>query len=223
MIIADQQPVSVTIIGVTILIGLAVGALYLFRGYEYLANRSLRQKLEDFTNHPDPQTGVVILKYHTYHGFLAWFTQSTIHVALPPDEARVLLGRLLRYNLTWGLVTPGVIFILPLAILNYFAQLRSIAAQEATGGLSEIIMEPADIEPADMPVDPADVNIVEYPSMFHRIFGWIAAGLCVLFGITIFVSLVNGEFEAAIGGVIITVLFGLVARDWLDLRKTKSE
>ena len=78
----------------------------------------------------------MILTYHTYHGFIAWFTQTPHQVALPPDDARKLLGRLLRFNLMWGLVTYGALFIPPLAILNYFAQRRSIAKQAAHGDVA---------------------------------------------------------------------------------------
>ena len=102
VILADQIPVVAIVISVAILVGLVVGAVFLFRGYERLARQSLERKYGDLVIHPDPQPGDVILTYHTYHGFIAWFTQTPHHVALPPEDARRLLGRLLRFNLMWA-------------------------------------------------------------------------------------------------------------------------
>lgn len=218
MILANQPPVYIFLIGIGLLIGLVVGALYFFRGYEYFAGRALVRKYADLEVHTDPQPGDVILSYHTYHGFIAWFTQTPHQVALPPAEARKLLGRLLRFNLSWGLVTPGAIFIPALVILNYYEQRRSIAAQEAAGGLSASSFQPADASIEGGP-DTAENTNTESPSSFRQLVGWIAAGLCVLFGIVTVVSLFNDDFEALFGGVVITGLLGWVARDWIGQPK----
>lgn len=222
MIFADQTPVPIIIIEIVILICLGVGALYFFRGYEHFARRSLKRRYNDLEIHSDPQPEDVILSYHTYHGFLAWFTQTPHHVALPPKDARKLLGRLLRFNLMWSLVTLGAIFIPPLAILNYFAQRRSITAQEANNGLSASITEPTDT-PLDSSHNTVDIATAKSPSLFHQFFGWIMVGLCILFGIVVFMCLVNGEFDTAIGGVVITAGLGWIARDWLSKGKTNTE
>ena len=221
MILADQTTVLAIVVGIAILIGLGVGALYLLRGYEHLARRSLERKYADLAVHPEPQPGDVVLTYHTYHGLIAWFTQTPHHVALSPEDARRLLGRLLRFNLTWGLVTYGALFIPPLAILNYFAQRRSIAAQQATGGLPASIIRPADAADFETP-DTAEPEIAKSPSSFHRFVGWISAGLCVIFSVSVLACTVTGVFEGAIGGVMVTALFGWVARDWLGNRKIKA-
>ncbi len=221
MILADQTPALTIVVGITILIGLGIGALYLFRGYEHLARRSLERKYADLAVHPEPQAGDVVLIYHTYHGLVAWFTLTPHHVALPPEDARELLSRLLRFNLTWGLVTYGALFIPPLAILNYFAQRRSIAAQQATGGVPPSINRRADAVVCEFPAA-ADPEIATSPSAFHRFVGWIAAGLCVIFGISVLVCVVTGEFESAIGGVMVTALLGWLARDWRGNRKIKG-
>lgn len=134
-ILAEQSPPLVIAIAVAFVIVLGVFALGLFRAYEFLARRSLERRYADLKIHADPQAGDVILSYVTYHGFIAWFSQTPHHVALPPDDARKLLGRLLRFNLTWGLVTYGCLFILPLALLNYITQRRSIGKQQAAGGI----------------------------------------------------------------------------------------
>jgi hypothetical protein len=116
---------------VALFLSLVVGALFFYRTYESLARRSLQRRYTGLDVHETPDEHDVVVTYHTYHGFLAWVTQTPHHVALPPDDARRLLARLCRFNLTWGLVTYGALFIPPLAILNYFAQRRSIAGQEA--------------------------------------------------------------------------------------------
>ncbi len=142
MLLANQSPTPLVLIGVILLTialfgGLGLIVLYGFRGFESLARRSLQRRYSGLQVHAEPQPGDVLITYHTYHGFVAWFTQTPHQVALPPDDARTLLGRLLRFNLQWGLVTYGALFIPPLAILNYLGQRRSIARQEANGGYSQ--------------------------------------------------------------------------------------
>jgi hypothetical protein len=117
-----------TLVAVVALV--AVGALYGFRGYEGLACRALKQRYEDLEIHDSPQIGDVALVYHTYHGVLAWFTQTEHRVYLPPEQARALLGRLFRFNLVWGLTARGGLLVPPLSLMNYVAQRRSISAQE---------------------------------------------------------------------------------------------
>lgn len=131
MTLSSQIPLFAIIIGIAVFVGLVVLGLFFFRRHEHLALRSLERRYADLEIHSDPRVGDVILTYQTYHGFLVWFTQTSHHVALRPDDARKLLGRLLRFNLKWGLVTYGAVFVPPLAILNYLAQRRSIAKQEA--------------------------------------------------------------------------------------------
>lgn len=136
--LSTEFQLFVILIGSAMVIGLGVLALWFYRRHEDLALRSLSRKYADLKIHSDPRVGDVILAYYTYHGFLVWFTQTPHHVALPPDDARRLLGRLLRFNLKWGLLTYGAAFVPPLAILNYFAQRRSIAKQEANGGIKDL-------------------------------------------------------------------------------------
>jgi hypothetical protein len=135
-ILAEDSPVLVIAVTAVVFLVLGVGALYFFRGYEHFARKSLDRRYAGLSFHSEPQPGDVIVTYHTYHGFLAWFTQVSHSAVLPPDDARKLLGRLLRFNLTWGLVTPGALFIPPLSVINYFVQRSSIAHQEAFGGVS---------------------------------------------------------------------------------------
>lgn len=209
MILADQTPVFPIIIGIAALVGLVIGALALYRGYEYLARRSLERRYADLQIHSDPQPGDVILTYHTYHGFIAWFTQTPHHVALPPADARILLGRLLRFNFMWGFITYGAAFVPPLSIYNYIVQRRSITRQQAIGGYDA------------SETTSTDVHVVETPAMGNRLVGWIAAGLCVVFAISAVMSILEREFEIAIGSALIAALLGWVARDWIGKRHTK--
>jgi hypothetical protein len=214
MMLADQIPPLAIIFGVVGFVGFFIFVLCLYRVYERLARRSLERKFVDLEIHGDPQPGDVILTYHTYHGFIGWIPQTTHHVTLPPDDARTLLARLLRFNLTWGLITYGTLFILPLAILNYFAQCRLIANQEVNSAF--------DVSEQTLSADVSVDQTVESPSLFRHIVGWIAACLCVMFAIGVVVFLVTSEFESAIGGFLITALFGWVARDWLGKRQANA-
>jgi hypothetical protein len=251
------QIILAVVASIALFVGFGAAALFLFRGYEALARRSLRKKYAGLEVLAIPQAGDVFLAYDTYHGFLAWCTPMPHHVALPPDDARKLLGRLLRFNLLWGLLCPGVVFIPLLAICNYLAQRRSIAAQETREKVALAARQPflipdqsesiqpgprpvypeghgsrvaetmsppptrpspsPESSPASLPVsrDAEDLVIRQPRSLLHRIFGWIAAGLTVLFAITTVVALVQGHPEAVLGGVFATALFGWVAQDWI--------
>ena len=68
--------------------------------------------------------------YHTYRGFLVWFVQEEHRVCAPPEDAKILLARLLRFNLTWGMLSYGLLFVPLFAIGNYVVQKRSIETQE---------------------------------------------------------------------------------------------
>jgi len=207
MIFADQiQPLGI-LIAIAGVLGLGVSALFLFRSWEHFAQRSLERKYADLEIHAVPQVGDVLLTYHTYHGLIAWFTQTPHHVALPPDDARKLLGRLLRFNCTWGLVTYGVLFIPPVAILSYLAQRRSIADQEANGGMTTVDTK--------VSTDLMGHEVTQSPSLFYRVVGWLTASLCVIFAISAIVCLVAAEFKDATGGAALAALFGWTSRDWL--------
>jgi len=80
---------------------------------------------------PDSQRpGDVCVVYHTYRGFLVWFVQDEHFICASPADARLLLKRLLRFNLTWGMLSYGMLFVPLIAISNYFAQKRAIQNQE---------------------------------------------------------------------------------------------
>lgn len=91
--------------------------------------KPLERCFRDIRIHDPPQPGDVCLRYHTYRGFLLWVSQSEHVVFAPLPDAERLLGRLLRYNLTWGILSYGTVFIPLLAFGNYVAQKRSIRRQ----------------------------------------------------------------------------------------------
>lgn len=202
-------------VGVAILFVIAGIALWFYRAYERWARRSLERRFADLNLRARPLPGDIVLTYHTYHGFLAWHTEEEHQTAGPPDDIRKLLRRLLRFNLLWGLMT-GTLFVLPLAIINYFAQRRSIVRQMASGGSSGLANDDAMLVAQKGHAAPTtSAELTRRRSTFHRVVGWLAAGLCGVFGITAIVMFTRGEVEPAFGGVLISGLLGWVARDWL--------
>jgi hypothetical protein len=120
--------IAATVVGVPlVLIGIPI--YLLSGGLKTFGLSALERRFRDLSLHERPEPGDVCFRYHTYRGFLLWFVQSEHVVVAPVDDAKRLLGRLLRYNLTWGLLSYGMFFILPLACGNYLAQKRSIRQQ----------------------------------------------------------------------------------------------
>ena len=119
--------------------GTTATVLLLLIGVPILAIRMIRTKPEkkfrrvydgiEFSNVDGP--GLAKLHYHTYDGILVWFVQTEHQVYLKPDGARELLKRMLRYNMTNGLLAAGGLLVPLVAIPSYFAQKKSIASQEA--------------------------------------------------------------------------------------------
>lgn len=118
------------LLGIGILFILVAFPLYLlFGGLRTFALRPLRHCYEGIEIHDIPRPGDATFVYHTYRGFLLWFTQDEHRIAAPPPDAERLLGRLLRFNLTWGMLSYGMLFIPLIAVGNYFTQRRAIRAQ----------------------------------------------------------------------------------------------
>jgi hypothetical protein len=182
-------------------------ALVLFRTYERFARKALEQTYEGFDIHTAPRPGDVVLVYHTYHGFLAWHTETTHRVFLPAYAARELLGRLLRFNLTWGLLVHGGVFVPPVAISNYIAQRRSISKQETEAAFAPTLS-----------IDAVTKVLAKSrgPSLVRRLFGWIMLVLCVLFGVTALFALASRAYDAFFGGAVLALLLAWTARDWLS-------
>jgi len=105
--------------------------LFVFMGgIQTFALKPLHRRFSGLDLHDAPQSGDVCFVYHTYRGFFLWFVQDEHRVCASPEDAKLLLARLLRFNLTWGMLSYGLLFVPLLAVGNYFAQKRSIKKQE---------------------------------------------------------------------------------------------
>jgi hypothetical protein len=130
------------LLAVGILLVLIVFPLYLlFGGLRTFALKPLHRCFDGIGLHQDPQPGDVLLVYHTYRGLLLWVTQDEHRVLAPAADAERLLGRLLRFNLTWGMLSCGLLFIPFLAVGNYYAQRRSIREQSNAAGCAGPVAE----------------------------------------------------------------------------------
>ena len=70
--------------------------------------------------------GTVPVVFHTYYGFLVFVIQTEHRFWAGPEDARVALWRLHRFNLIWGMFAYGALVIPFLSFGNYLAQKRSI-------------------------------------------------------------------------------------------------
>jgi len=115
------------------LLAVLIGVPYfmLFGGAERFCRKPLMRRYNGLEIHDSPDSNDVSFTYHTYRGFLLWFVQDEHSINAPPRDARVLLGRLLRFNLTYGMLSYGLLFVPLLAIGNYIAQSRNIKKQVA--------------------------------------------------------------------------------------------
>jgi hypothetical protein len=105
--------------------------LFLFGGHRRFLLGPLNRCFRGIQLHESPDPGDVSFVYHTYRGLLIWFTQTEHRVIAPREDAERLLKRLLRFNLTWGMLSYGLVFIPLVAYGNYVSQRRSIAEQVA--------------------------------------------------------------------------------------------
>lgn len=120
-------------INILIWTGIGVFLLYSVRWF----NKRAQKRLNAIFNVVLPETARpedVRVKYHTYHGVLAWVTQQSHDFYLPPEEARDVLRKLRNFNMKYGISAYGFIFIPFLAYGNYWAQLRSINRQVSQRG-----------------------------------------------------------------------------------------
>jgi multisubunit Na+/H+ antiporter MnhB subunit len=225
MPLANQlSPIATLGLVIVGLIGLLALVFSLLDGYERWAQRSLERKYAGLDIHEFQHPGDVKVSYHTCHGVLIWFTVAHHCVWLPPDQARLLLGRLLRFNLCWGLLARGGIFVGPLAIVNYIAQRRSVNAQEIEGIWAAVnaAAKPSPVSLADSsgenPLASPQAPLASHPVSrwtFRVVVGWIIAVFSALFVIIVVANLLMGEFDAAFGFVAISALLAWVARNWI--------
>ena len=115
------------------LVGLAAvffAVVWFYRWYSSNAKQGIEDIYTRFRPSDSPSDGTVHVKYHTYSGLLAWFTQTEHSMYLPQEQARDFLRHLRNYNLKWGLLSYGCIFVPILTFGNYWDQLRAISKQE---------------------------------------------------------------------------------------------
>lgn len=122
LILLVMIAIPLTFIGVPIFVFMG--------GIQKFALKPLQNRFTGLDLHDSRQSGDVCFTYHTYRGFLLWFVQDEHLVCASPEDARLLLARLLRFNLTWGMLSYGLLFVPFLAVGNYYFQKRSIAKQE---------------------------------------------------------------------------------------------
>ena len=67
--------------------------------------------------------GDVLVRFHTYRGILISIEQLEHNVWCPPDEARKLIGRFFRFNLSYG---SGALFgpVIPIVSFSYWRRER---------------------------------------------------------------------------------------------------
>ena len=128
----QQLPFTIFMIAVLLIVFVLPFYLVFGGGMAKFALGPLRRRFSGLTFHELPAPGDVSFVYHTYRGLLIWVTQDQHIVHAPPVDAEILLKRLLRFNLTWGLLSYGLLFVPFLAIGNYWAQIKSIRAQASS-------------------------------------------------------------------------------------------
>jgi len=216
-LLAQQDPSLAIAFGACVLIVLGVGALYLFRWYESAARKALIRAYGGLRIHKEPESGDVVVSFHTYHGLVAWFSQTDHVVALPSEDARVFLNRLLWFNFSWGLLTWGMLFVPILSLINYRQQLRSIKAQKAEGGFRLPMESQRPVNAAEKWANEAVVEfavVTDSPTRFQQILGWILTGLSILFAISAVFNLAFGQMEAGLGLVVMSCVFYAFTQDW---------
>lgn len=93
--------------------------------------RSQSRVFEGLTVYDGPAPGTVGVVFHTYSGFLFFVQQVEYRFWAAPEDARTVLSRMNKYNLTRGFFAYGALVIPLLSLANYWAQKRCIAKQEA--------------------------------------------------------------------------------------------
>ena len=204
------------IVGWIIAIGIVPGIYLVVRAFLRTPEQKFRRVYDGISFDSTPAPNTVFIRFHTYDGFLVWFTQTTHTGYTTPESARVLLRRLDRYNIIYGQFAAGALIIPILSYFNYLAQLRSVAAQEAEldAGVVQRALS-GEVGTGGPQMSPRALAVTPQKSKFRVAIGWLAATLCLVFAVCTVTFLVQRKYEETVGGIIACVLFGSVARDWL--------
>jgi hypothetical protein len=118
--IVPEWLISVVVLGL-------VGTIVFFVLWLRRSAQTAQQRIYDGLKiYRAPAWGAVPVVFHTYYGFLAYVIQTEHRFWACPEDARVALWRLHRFNLTWGMLAYGALVIPLLSYGNYLAQKRSI-------------------------------------------------------------------------------------------------
>jgi hypothetical protein len=135
VILADldqQQRVIVSVVFAIIVFALL--GFVVLKGYRWFVARSQRAQMRAFDGvaiYDRPSPGLVEVVFHTYSGVVVFVIQFEHRFWARPDDARLVLSRLHRFNLTWGLFAYGLLIIPVFSFGNYWAQRRRITKQSA--------------------------------------------------------------------------------------------
>ena len=122
------------VLGVPALL-VGVPVVLLCGGIRNFGLSALAKRYRGLTLRSQPRPGDVQVVYHTYRGFLVYVVQDEHVLCGSPAEVRRMLGRLLRFNLTWGLLSLGCVLVPLIATANYAAQRRALREQRETAAV----------------------------------------------------------------------------------------
>jgi hypothetical protein len=121
--------IAASVGGLLLLGGLGCLVVKGYRRYSAAAERAEARAYQDVVTSRTPGPGMVGVVFHTYWGLLVFVRQDEHRFWAAPDDARLVLARLHRFNLTWGFFAYGAMFIPMLSSLNYWRQRKQISRQ----------------------------------------------------------------------------------------------
>jgi hypothetical protein len=113
------------------------------------------------------------------------------------------------------LPSGGFIFILPLSLLNYWTQRRSVTRQQTAATTSRSSAYQQD---TNLFAPPLSSDGKPPQSLFRLVVGLFCAGLATVFAVSMTIMMFNGQFAEAAGSAVIALLLARVARDWFSYR-----
>jgi hypothetical protein len=122
-------PSVVLIVG--LLVAVAWPFLKLFHFYQAASLRALERIYAEVGVNEPPGHGepLVEIEFYTHHGLLFWTTETKHQLTLPYEKAGELLRRLHRFNLKWGILAYGALFIPFISLFNCWSQRRRMRRQ----------------------------------------------------------------------------------------------
>lgn len=134
MMLADLgQPWGGIVAGAFALVVFGSLGFLILKGIRWFGAASLRSQARLFQGvkvYDGPAPGTVGVVFHTYSGLLVFVQQVEYKFWSAPQDARTVLSRMNKYNLTRGFFAYGALVIPLLSLGNYWAQKRRIAKQE---------------------------------------------------------------------------------------------